>query len=250
MYSYLRRFREIPVLSYHRVVNKPPPDSRFNVYITRDDLEWQLDSLSRRGYQTVTFNDLVSGVRPEKPVILTFDDGYEDNYLNLLPLLKRKDARAVIFALGDRAQLTNSWDMEKGEPEAKLMTDAQLKECHDSGRIEIGSHGLGHKRLTGLNKQELADEVVQSRKSLESVIKADIHSFAYPYGDYGEREVKMVEKAGYQFGIGVLRGPTRFADDLFQVRRIQIFPGTGKATFWKKTCGYYLRYCNLKGKGA
>jgi len=244
----LRPFREIPVLTYHRVLPQAPQRSKFNIYVTVDELEAQLVSLKRRGYQFVTFRDVANGIQPKKPIILTFDDGYEDNCQNLLPLLRKYDARAVIYALGDRSIRNNRWDMVEGEPEVPLMDDNQLLECHQSGLVEIGSHGLCHQHLPQLSDTKARQEIEASKQALETLLQDEVVSFAYPYGDYGQREAELVRQAGYCFGVATVSGPLRMADDLMRVRRITMFPNTGRQKFWKKTSGWYLRYCRLKGK--
>lgn len=245
---YLRRFVEVPVLMYHRVVEQRLTNSKFNVYVTASEMDSQLASLISRGFQPVTFTDLHHGVRVPKPVILTFDDGYEDNHAVLLPLLKKHRAKAVIYALGDRNLRDNAWDVVKGEPSAPLMTDGQLRDCHESGLVEIGSHGMTHRRLPDLTDDPSRQEIVAAKAQLEGVIGAPVISFAYPYGAYGDREVGYVREAGYCFGIGTVNGPLSLWKDPFRIRRITIFPGTRPLEFWKKTSGYYLRYCRFKGK--
>ncbi len=240
--------KEAAVVMYHRVVSEPLTDSKFNVYITKDKLEWQLGNLKKRGFDFITFKDLANGVKAKKPIILTFDDGYEDNYLNLLPLLKKHQAKAVIYCLGDRSIQSNIWDEKLGEPRANLMNDSQIKECHDSGLIEIASHGLKHQHLPSLNEADADEEFKLSKKNLEQLINEKIVSFAYPYGDYGEREEVMAYEAGYDFAIGTVNGPLKLTDNYYAIRRIQIFPNEGKLGFWKKTSGFYLRLCKLKGK--
>jgi len=246
--GYLSRFPELPILTYHRVVPEPPADSRFNIYVTQAELDRQLAALKARGFDTVTFRDIAAGRQARKPVILTFDDGYADNYEHLLPLLERHDAKAVIFALGDRGIATNVWDATHGEPATELMNDAQLRACQASGRIEIGSHGLAHRHLPQIDDAALAHEVTDSKRALAELVGDEIVSFAYPYGEYGAREVDAVKRAGYLFGIGTVNGPLRMGADRYRIRRITMFPRTGRVGFWKKTSGYYLRYCKLKGK--
>jgi peptidoglycan/xylan/chitin deacetylase (PgdA/CDA1 family) len=240
--------KEAAVVMYHRVVNEPLTDSKFNVYITKDKLDWQLGNLKKRGFDFITFKDLANGVKVKKPIILTFDDGYEDNHLNLLPLLKKHQAKAVIYCLGDRSIQSNIWDERLGEPRANLMNDSQIKECHDSGLIEIASHGLNHQHLPSLNEADADEEFKLSKQNLEQLINEKIVSFAYPYGDYGEREEVMAYEAGYDFAIGTVNGPLKLTDNYYAIRRIQIFPNEGKLGFWKKTSGFYLRLCKLKGK--
>ena len=245
---YLRQFAEIPVLMYHRVVAAPLQGSRYNIYVTRDELDWQLANLRRRGFTTTTFRDLCQGVQPAKPIILTFDDGYQDNHDNLLPLLRKHQCKAVVFALGDRSVQRNEWDIASGEPPATLMNDAQLKTCHDSGLIEIGSHGLQHRYLTQLDESALLQEVRESKQTLEALLGDSVVSFAYPYGNYTDREANILKQHGYQFGIGTVNGPRQFAADHYRIRRINLFPATRHRMFWQKTSGFYLRYCQLKGK--
>ena len=242
------KLKEVPVIMYHRVVNKPLTDSKFNVYITKDKLDWQLGNLKKRGFDFITFKDLANGVKVKKPIILTFDDGYEDNHLNLLPLLKKHQAKAVIYCLGDRSIQSNIWDEKLGEPRANLMNDSQIKECHDSGLIEIASHGLNHQHLPSLNEADADEEFKLSKKNLEQLINEKIVSFAYPYGDYGDREEALAYEAGYDFAIGTVNGPLKLTDNYYAIRRIQIFPNEDKLGFWKKTSGFYLRLCKLKGK--
>ncbi len=244
----LRRFREVPILMYHRVTRGEVAGSRHKIYVTVEQLRAQLKSLKRRGFESVTFADLVAGKRVRRPVMLTFDDGYQDNYENLLPLLEEFDYRAVIYALADPALGQNLWDIPGGEPAAPLMSEAQLLACHRSGRIEIGSHGLSHAHLPQLTEQALQRELVDSKTYLESLLGTEVLSFAYPYGDCSSRECRAVADAGYLFGVATVSGPLHPAEDFYRIRRINLMPKDQGARFWKKTSGFYLRYCRWKGK--
>ncbi len=242
--------RPIPVLTYHRVVRTPPADSRARIYVTREQLAAQLRQLARRGFETITFRDLLTRQSlPRRPVILSFDDGYRDNYQELLSLLETWDARAVIFVLGDRALRSNTWDRAIGEPEVPLMEDGMVRACHASGRIEIGSHGLTHCHLPQVSEAVLLREVRDSRRALEDLIGAEVGTFAYPYGEFTARERQAVAAAGYAFGVTTDRGPLRIAEDPYAVRRIPVFPNTRGFGFWKKTAPWYGRYRKLLGRG-
>jgi len=240
--------KEVTVIMYHRVVGTPLVNSKFNVYISKNKLDWQLSNLKKRGFNFVTFRDLANGIKVKKPIILTFDDGYEDNYLNLLLLLKKHNAKVVIYCLGDRSIQSNIWDEKLGEPRANLMSDSQIQECHNSGLIEIASHGLKHQHLPSLNEVDADEEFKLSKLNLEQLINEKVVSFAYPYGDYGEREEVMAYEAGYDFAIGTINGPLKLTDNYYAIRRIQVFPNESKISFWKKTSGFYLRLCKIKGK--
>ncbi len=244
----LRRFKEIPVLTYHRVLQQEPSYSKFRIFITVEELEQQILSLKKRKFDVVTFHDLLNGKRVSKPILLTFDDGYADNYENLLPLLEKHNVKATIFALGNREIRRNEWDIALGEQPYPLMDDDHLLACHQSGLVEIGSHGLNHQHLTQLSEDALKREIFDSKEQLSDLLGETPISFSYPYGDYGEREKNAVKQAGYAFGVATVSGPLHFSADDFAIRRITMFPNKSKFDFWKKGSGWYLRYCKLRGK--
>lgn len=244
----LGRFKEIPVLMYHRVVEAVPmKNSKFKIYITKDKLDWQLGNLKKRGFNFITFKDISNGVEVKKPIILTFDDGYEDNYTNLLPLLKKNNAKAVIYCLANSSIEPDLLNERMGYQNTSLMSSKQIKKCHDSKLVEIGSHGLSHSYLTGLTRQEVHDELKQSKDSIEKIIEDSVVSFAYPYGCYGKREKELACEIGYSFAVGISDGPIKMTDDYYGIRRISIFFNIGKFSFWKKTSGFYFRLLKLKG---
>jgi len=219
--------KEIPVMMYHRVVKKTQKRSRFHVFTTQDVLEGQIKSFLAEGYKLVTFKDLQNKY-VDKPMILTFDDGYLDNYENLFPLLKKYGIKAVIFVLADSQY--NHWDTSKGEVKAELMNHQQILELSKSGLVEIASHGLKHRRLPLLNDAELRAEITQSKKIIEEIIQDKVISFAYPWGLHGNREKFAVKNAGYKFGVATDGGSNFFKDDLFGIRRINM----NKASLWQR----------------
>ncbi|MGH8226147.1 MAG: polysaccharide deacetylase family protein [Gammaproteobacteria bacterium] len=242
--------RALPILCYHRVVPEALPGATINIHVTRGALARQLAQLHRRRMTPITFADLLGDKPlPRRPVILTFDDGYRDNHNHLLPLLEEYDARAVIFALGDRGIRSNVWDSEYGEPPVPLMSDAELRACHASGRVEIGSHGLTHRKLPELSTEDLEHELAASKSALENLIGAAVHAFAYPYGEWGPRERAAVARAGYVFGIATDRGAPLTHNRYAVARRI-MFPNTTAFGFYKKTSGWYPHYRRLLGRSA
>jgi peptidoglycan/xylan/chitin deacetylase (PgdA/CDA1 family) len=239
---------ELPVLMYHRVVDQPPASTRFNLHVTQEDLEKQLLLLKRWGFETITFQDLLTRKVPPKSIILTFDDGYEDNYHYLFPLLQKHQMKAVLYVLGDRKRTHNFWDIPKGEPEAALLKGGQMRKMADSGLVEFGAHSLSHPRLTELSPKEMEREITVAKKDLEEELQKPVISFAYPYGVLNEEIKKTTVEAGYTFGIAVASGPTRFGEDLMEIRRVHMFPRTSTVEYFKKTSGFYLRYRKWVGK--
>jgi peptidoglycan/xylan/chitin deacetylase (PgdA/CDA1 family) len=242
--------KPIPVLMYHRVVHEAPVGSRHGIWVTESQFETQLRSLKDRGYTPMTLRQyrLCSDgkeVVPPKPVVLTFDDGYEDNYVTAFPLLQKYSFPAVIFLVADFLHRTNFWDRD--EPVVPLLKCSQIQEM-DRGGIEFGSHTLSHPHLSTVSSEQLHEELVSSKKAVENLTGREVLSLAYPYGDLNGEVKSVLSEAGYAYGVATDSGPLSLQDDLREIRRIPVFPGTDRLGFWKKTHPWYTRYRSALGK--
>ena len=238
----------IPVLMYHRVVAKEPTLSRHGIWVTVQSFEQNLISLKQRGFSPMTLKQVQlfhtrEFTMPKKPVILTFDDGYEDNYTHAFPLLKKFGFPAVIFLVTETTRRTNFWDVD--EPPVPLMSHEQIREMSAAG-IEFGSHTVTHPALPLCSPEQSRVELTESKQMLERLTGKEIISLAYPYGAVDEIIKSIAVETGYKFGIATNSGPVKFYEDLFEIRRIQIFPWTNRFGFWKKTQQWYGRYKQTK----
>ena len=243
-YVYTKHY-EIPVIMYHRVASSKEEHGVHGTYIDKEKFIKHLKYLKSRGYQTVTFEDLANNKYKErfnqgnKWVILTFDDGYEDNYTTAFPLLQEYGFKAVIFLLSEAKY--NSWDVNnKNKPEKRfeLMNDEQIKEMMDYG-IEFGIHTKDHPHLNQIPLEEARAQILESKATLEERFKRKFISFAYPYGDLNEEVKAIVKESGVSFAVSTFSGDLVFDSDLMQIRRIGIFPGNSMLTFVRKVSGHY-----------
>lgn len=215
------------VLMYHRIVEDKALSNQQKECLHIDDFKLQLKLLNQMGFTPVTFRDYhlfqEDKIRlPKKPVILTFDDGYEDFYQTAYPILKEQGMKAVVFVLGDPSIGYNCWDADlPGRSQTPLMSDEQISELYTNG-FEIGSHTLSHSNLKMLNHENCYTEIYKSKLILEALLDTEIMSFSYPYGLLNEKVKSLVKKAGYQFACGVFSGPAEFGKDPFEIRRIAI----------------------------
>jgi peptidoglycan/xylan/chitin deacetylase (PgdA/CDA1 family) len=237
----LRSQYHLPVLMYHRIVNKRSEAGKHNIYITLKRFRAQLTYLKEQGFQTITFRDIKkngNSINTFKNIILTFDDGYLDNYKILFPLLKEFGFTAVIFLVTRQKQ--NTWGMREGEPPLDLMNADQIREMDQYG-IEFGGHTQNHSDLLLCNKDQLKEEIYGCKKDIELLLSKDVISFAYPFGGLNHEIKQEVKDAGYSYGISTNTGPYNFSDDLFQIRRIEVSSRTILFSFKRKVSGFYFK---------
>ena len=234
---------EVPVIMYHRVINNPENEGVYGTYIYEDMFKKHLQYLKDKNYTVITFKDLDKiGWRnrfekDRKYIILTFDDGYKDNYDLAFPILKEFNFKATIFLMGSSTY--NEWDVKAGgEKEFPLMSVEMIKEMQDYG-IEFGAHTFNHPKLNTLSNEEIEHQIVDVKKPLEEKIGKEIITFAYPYGILNDYAKEMAKKAGYIFALATDSGSVCLSDDLYQIRRIAIFPNTNLFSFKRKVAGNY-----------
>ena len=198
---------KIPILMYHyiRTVSDPNDKLGIGLSVPPEKFISQLDYLQTQGYDTINFNDVAAGNIPSKPIILTFDDGYQDFYTSAYPELKKRNMTAVSFVIVNK----NGGD---------YMNNSEIKELADNN-IEIGSHTLSHPDLSKLTDAKAATEINQSKDDIEKITGKKIISFCYPSGEFNDGTVKLVKEAGYSFatttkiGIGEFKNPLELSRD-------------------------------------
>ncbi|WP_338994595.1 polysaccharide deacetylase family protein [Fusobacterium animalis] len=234
---------DVPVIMYHRVINNPENEGVYGTYIYEDMFKKHLQYLKDKNYTVITFKDLDKiGWRNRfekgrKYIILTFDDGYKDNYDLAFPILKEFNFKATIFLMGSLTY--NEWDVKAGgERKFSLMSVEMIKEMQDYG-IEFGAHTFNHPKINTLSNEEIEHQIVDVKKPLEEKIGKEIITFAYPYGILNDYAKEMAKKAGYTFALATDSGSVCLSDDLYQIRRIAIFPNTNLFSFKRKVAGNY-----------
>ena len=240
------------MLMYHSVSrNKTLPDWPWAVSMQR--FRDQLDFLVAEGYQTPTMEELATAPRSaslKRSVVITFDDGYQDN-LDACEELKKRGMRATWFIVSGSVGKTPGWP-EDGRPAGRLLDASELRDMQSAG-MEIGSHTVNHARLTTLDDAQMKDELLHSKASLEALLGKPVNSFAYPYGSWDARCVEAVEQAGYTAACTTRTGWALRDQSPFQLRRLTIFNTDTLSSFarklyfgshevsWRKIAAYALR---------
>ncbi len=223
---------------YHSVSRPGTPDLRPPGYWTTPEIfEAHLEALSSAGAAAVGLSDLLCFHRGEKtlpprPVVITFDDGYLNNFQEALPRLVRRGLTAVFFVTASAV----------GEP--MMMGLPELAELRKAG-MEIGSHGMSHVLYSGLPRTRLEWELRESRRVLEAGLGAPVDFFSLPRGYLPRCLPRLAREAGYR-GMCVSRpGRNRAATDPFLWRRLTVRCGDGPellAGLWGRWGAGYLRW--------
>lgn len=199
------REARVPILMYHDVLEK----SEVFFDLQPEDFEGHLKTLLKNGLTPVSPDQLVHHLRtgsplPEKPVVLSFDDGYAGHYTHVYPLLKKYQVPAVFFVFPGKVdgkvvgRSTLSWE--------------QLRTMAADPLITIASHSVTHPTdLRALDDQALVYEVTESKRRLEEELGVPIRYFSYPTGYYDERVSQAVAKAGYLAAFTMRQNTEQFA---------------------------------------
>lgn len=208
----------------------------------------QLDFLAAGGYATPTMGELVA--EPKKwtgrTAVITFDDGYVDN-LTACEELQKRGMRATWFIVTGSIGELPKWPAD-GRPAGRLLNATELREMQACG-MEIGSHTVNHVRLTETDGACLAQELSDSKATLEDLLGIPVSSFAYPYGAWDARCADAVKQAGYSAACITRTGWALRDSNPYLLRRLTIFNTDTASTLARKLYfgGHNIRWRDLAG---
>jgi peptidoglycan/xylan/chitin deacetylase (PgdA/CDA1 family) len=231
---FIRANYVVPILMYHSVPAQANYANRLTV--SAQAFERQMRFLKERKFNVLTLEELgglISGKKriPPRSVVITFDDGYRDNYSNAFPILQKYALPATIFIIvnevsrlqGDRL----SWE--------------EISQMRDSGLITFGCHSFGPQPLVDIKEEEeLRRQIVRAKKILEEKIGRPVNTFSYPGGLFSPRIRQLVQEAGYQAAVATNPGKRYPNDDIFALKRLRISENAKNLfVFWAETSGFY-----------
>ena len=219
---------KIPILMYHSISNSKNPMS-----LSIDNFEKQMKFMSRNGFKTINLNDKKI-TDCKKCFLITFDDGYEDIYLNALPILKKYNFNALCFFVTNLIGKKNIWDKVKSDyKELSLMDKEQIFMWLDNEMI-AGSHSLDHKDLQRLTYNEKISQITEPINFFKINFNINIKYFSYPFGSYDDDSLKIVKKY-YKFAMTTKR--SRFSTNIHNNHEIPRIPINKKDGIFK----FYLK---------
>ncbi|MCL5407480.1 MAG: polysaccharide deacetylase family protein [Patescibacteria group bacterium] len=209
---------EVPILMYHYIRNAENESQLGkNLSVSPKNFDSQIKWLKDNDYQTLKVADLTDPNKKElskiaynkkKPIVITFDDGYEDAYTNAYPVLQKYQMTATFYIIRDYV----------GRPE--YMNQSQIDKLEKDG-FEIGSHTLSHPDLTKLTPAEAQKQITDS--------KENALTFCYPAGKYDATTVKLVQGAGYLAAVTTHSGIADQNSNILELPRVRIEESSGEA---------------------
>jgi peptidoglycan/xylan/chitin deacetylase (PgdA/CDA1 family) len=224
---------------YHHI----NPHRRDMVTVTPDVFEGQMEYLHKSGYRTLKINELLDFINgkltiKEKSVVVTFDDGWLDNYIYAFPVLKKYKINATIFLITDRTERASKNKtvipasvpthneskllIEKNEDYRVVLNWELIKEMADSSLVEFYSHTKSHARCNGLSENELLEELGESKKTIEEKLNKPCPYLCWPYGKHNETAVEIARTANYRAIFTTKHGVVKQNSNPFAIKRIVV----------------------------
>ncbi|MCL1873603.1 MAG: polysaccharide deacetylase family protein [Clostridiales bacterium] len=240
----------VPIIMYHSIIKDYKYSDKYIISLRQ--LENDLRYIKERGYTTITMSQLIAYAEgnnglPEKPIIITFDDGYYNGYVYLYPLLQELGMKAIISVVGSFSDANNP--KEKPNPNYSYLTWEQMKEMMDSGVVEIQNHSYNMhsnkgKRLgAGKRKNEsfadyekaLTEDTIRFQDMCKEKLGWEPNTYVYPFGAFGKESEEILAKLGFKATLSCYE-KVNYIDEgssLFSLRRYNRAGGKGSEAFFK-----------------
>jgi peptidoglycan/xylan/chitin deacetylase (PgdA/CDA1 family) len=204
----------MPILMYHVIASPPASAQLPELYVDPKTFDRQMEWLQGRGYQGVSLNQVYDawfkdGELPEKPVVISFDDGYRSQYVYARPELRKLGWPGVLSAIAGRI----------GQPDAEL-SNAMVRILINDG-WELDSHTINHVDVSQASGAQLQSEVAGSRRILQERFHQPVNFFCYPSGRFDDQAIQAVRAAGY-LGATTTEEGLGSKNEMFTLKRIRV----------------------------
>ncbi|MBP2645015.1 MAG: polysaccharide deacetylase [Firmicutes bacterium] len=199
----------VPILAYHCV------NDNEDIYsVSPEEFDRQMKYLTEQGYTAISLHELTQSFLggaelPAKPIVITFDDGYQDNYTTALPIMKKYGMIGTVFVITDKVD------------QPGYLTWAEIKDMQ-AQEFEIGSHTVSHAVLSELESEQKAQEVTLSKRIIEEKTGRSVEFLAYPFGNYDISMFDILRQAGYAGACTGTTGLNKPGANAYRLKRIGI----------------------------
>src|SRR3989344_3966551 len=207
----------VPILYYHYVGNNPNPEdkARDSLSISPDKFDEQMGVIASAGYSPISLDTLYAALKgqatlPAKPIILTFDDGYIDFYINAFPILKKYNMHTTAFIASGLV----------GAP--AYMSWSQIKEIDATGLVVFQAHSVSQPNLNSLSHEQVRFQLAESKRVLEETLGKPVNFMAYPYGASNGVSWEKAKETGYLGAVGTWFGKLESEGNIYNMPRIRV----------------------------
>lgn len=210
--NYNNKNIKIPILMYHSINDNDPENKMvLPINMFKEQMLW----LKENDFNTLTLDEAMIALEndsiPENPVVITFDDGYIDNYENAFPILKENNIKATFFII--TTFVDNGY----------YMSSDMLKEMQNTG-MEIENHTVDHVRLSLLSRENIYNEIKSAQEFLRDNIGASGDYLAYPFGWYSNKVINIANELNIKAAVTIHKGKISFKSNRYKLKRIEIDP--------------------------
>lgn len=202
----------IPILMYHSISDEDPNN---NLLVPPAMFEEQMAWLQENNFTAMSMDEALeameTGKVPKRPIVITFDDGYSDNYINAFPSLKNHGLKATFFVITD------------GVDDGYYMSSDMLKEMYQAG-MSIENHTANHLELDKLSREDAYDSIKRGQDFLRNIIGSDGNYLCYPVGKYNDETIEIAKELGIKAATTTQGGISSVSDGLYQLKRVRIYP--------------------------
>lgn len=202
----------IPILMYHSISDENPDNS---LMVPPSMFEEQMAWLEDNGFTAMNLDEAIeameTGKVPKNPVVITFDDGYMDNYKSAFPILKNHNLKATFFVITD------------GVDNGYYMSSDMLKEMQAEG-MSIENHTANHLELNTLSREEAYEAIKRAQDYLRDTIGSNGDYLCYPVGRYSDETIEICKELGIKAAVTTESGTSSINDGRFQLKRVRISP--------------------------
>lgn len=202
----------IPILMYHSISDEDPNN---NLLVPPAMFEEQMAWLEENNFTAMSMDEVLeameTGKVPKRPIAITFDDGYSDNYISAFPSLKNHGLKATFFVITD------------GVDDGYYMSSDMLKEMQEAG-MSIENHTANHLELDKLSREDAYDSIKRGQDFLRNVIGSDGNYLCYPVGKYSNETIEIAKELGIKAATTTQGGISSISDGVYQLKRVRISP--------------------------
>lgn len=246
MLAQLHKVR-VPILMYHSISDSDESSTHpyYRTATSPAVFEQQMKFLHNNNYVSIDLGEALGRVQVSdpgdgrRPIVITFDDGYEDFYTHAFPVLSQYRFNATVFLPTAYIGATNRWFKD-----ARCLTWDQVRRLRVEG-VHFGSHTVTHPQLKGLSAKAIEDEVQHSKDKIEEELGSPVKSFSYPYafpetdGMFKYKFREILRGAGYENGVSTILGTADRTGDNFFMKRLPVNSCDDHRLFKAKLEGHY-----------